>query len=241
MIELKQLTKTYGTKKKVCGVFDVNLCAADGAVTGILGLNGAGKTTLIKAICGIHCKTSGTILLDGMESTELALRAASGLVPEQPLLYESFTVQEFLYTAADLRGIPGADIPSAVRHVMAQCGLDEYAAARIATLSKGFRQRVSFAQAIIHNPSVLVLDEPAGGLDPAQIVQLRALIRKSAAKRTVILCTHLMQEAEALCDTIYVIAQGRIAAHGTTAQLCAQTKARNLEEAFLFLTGTAVP
>lgn len=236
MIELRQLTKTYGARKDARGVFNVDLQAPDGAITGILGLNGAGKTTLIKAVCGIHCKTSGKILLDGAEATELELRAASGLVPERPLLYESFTVREFLHTAAELRGIPKTDIPAAARHAIKKCKLEEYADTRISALSKGFCQRVSFAQATIHNPAVLVLDEPAGGLDPAQIVQTRALIRESAASRTVILCTHLMQEAEALCGTIYVISNGKIIAHGTAVQLCAQAKARSLEEAFLKLT-----
>jgi len=229
MLEFCQVTKQYGKKRAVS---DVSFVCADHAVTVLLGPNGAGKTTVLKAAAGIHDPTSGDIRIDGESAVgQPSLRSEkTAFVTELPVLPGHFTVKSYLKTLSNLYGNP--DVDSCIR----QCALEDVLSSKIRTLSKGYQQRVSFAAALLKNTGTVILDEPVSGLDPLQIVEMRSEIRRMAERRTVLLSTHLMQEAEVLADTIVIMYQGNIAAVGTKEQLIEQSGTSSLEEAYIALT-----
>ncbi|WP_294429983.1 ABC transporter ATP-binding protein [uncultured Treponema sp.] len=231
MIEIKSFSKKYSSHASGVAVKDFSMTCRKGEITGILGLNGAGKTTVLKAICGRHFATSGEILVDGVNVSENPekVRNLTGFVAEVPQFPEEFTVSEYLLMCAQLHGIK--KIPS-----LKNLSLEELLPKKIRTLSKGQRERVNFAQALIYEPSVLVLDEPASGLDPAQIINMRNLIKSLKNDHTIILSTHLMQEVESLCDFVYIIHNGRLAASGTKEDIASSFCCKNLEEAFFKIT-----
>ena len=242
MIELSSFSKSYSSKSAPAAA-DVSLTIADGSITGLLGPNGSGKTTIMKAICGFHFPTSGSITItapDGIrftteEAPELCMKYI-GYVPEIPLLPKDMRVLDFLRYAADTHGIPKDISPKACDRVIKECSLEKLLSKKIKTLSKGQQQRVSFAQAIIHNPTNLILDEPVSGLDPAQIIQMRELIQRLSKKTAILMSTHLLQEVYSLCSNICIISDGKIAASGTEEEISIAAGTKNLEEAFVKLT-----
>ncbi len=241
MIEVRNFRKIYSSKKLACD--GISFCARKGEIAVLLGSNGAGKTTLLKAMAGAHYATEGNILVtardgsvfDVAERSEEAKRL-TGFVSDEPLLYENFTVEEFLVSMARLRiQFAGkSELQGAVSRVASLCALEDVLFQRISSLSHGYRQRVNFAQAVIHRPEILIFDEPTTGLDPSQIREMRNLIKKLKASATIIFSTHIIQEAENLADEIFIINGGRIVASGTAAELVRSAHARNLEEAYMF-------
>ena len=229
MIEVRNLTKRYGD---IVAIRDISFTAAKGQILGFLGPNGAGKTTTMRIITGFMPATSGTVTVAGFDIFESSyeVRKRIGYLPENPPLYTDMTVKSYLQFVGRIRGIPRAELDDAVGRVLHKCGLTEVAGRVTGHLSKGFRQRVGLAQALIHNPAVLVLDEPTIGLDPRQIIEIRSLIRDLSGERTVILSTHILPEVAQLCDKVVIINSGRIAVEGNLAEL---TQGRSLEEVFL--------
>ena len=242
MIELKSFSKSYSSKSDFAAE-DVSLKIADGSITGLLGPNGSGKSTIMKAICGFHFPTSGTITIttpDGSQFTtdetpELCMKYI-GYVPEIPLLPKDMRVIDFLRYVADTHGIQKDKTEEACNLVIKECSIEKLLSKKIKTLSKGQHQRVSFAQAIIHNPPNLILDEPVSGLDPAQILQMRDLIKKLSKTKAVLMSTHILQEVRSLCDSLYIMSNGKITASGTEDQITKQAGSKSLEEAFIKLT-----
>lgn len=238
MIELVDFSKSY--EKNLFAVKNVNLKAENGQITGLLGLNGAGKTTIIKAITGNHFATSGEILITekngfkfNIEENIEKAKKIIGYVPEQIFFPNRLKVEEYISLVKMQFSVADEDLEKTVN----LCGLSEVLSKKIGTLSKGYRQRLGFAQALIHNPENIVLDEPVNGLDPAQIIQMRKLIKKIAETKTVIISTHLMQEVEALCTKIYILNNGSIAIDGTEQEILLKTGTKNIENAFLKATG----
>ena len=241
MIEVDSFTKIYGMKKSGGKAVDgVSFVARPRVITGLLGPNGAGKTTILKAICALHYPTEGAVRVMGrdVESFPVEVRSLVGYVSEQPALIGSLTTKEFLHYAGELRfaGRAGAVVADAVERVVEECQLQEVFHKPISHLSKGYRQRLSFAQALLHNPPVLVLDEPVSGLDPAQIRQMRDMIKRLGSEKTILLSTHLMQEVEALCQQVHIISRGRLVASGSAQEIAAATGTKSFEDAFLKLT-----
>ena len=248
MIELDNFTKHY-TSKSAPAADDVSLTIADGSITGLLGPNGSGKTTIMKAICGFHFPTSGSITITAPKNTDTGSATSfttdenpelcmkyTGYVPEIPLLPKDMRVLDLLRYAADTHGIPKEKTEEACELVIKECSLEKLLSKKIKTLSKGQQQRVSFAQAIIHNPPNLILDEPISGLDPAQILQMRDLIKKLAKTKAILMSTHILQEVRSLCDTLYIVSEGKITASGSEEEVTKQAGTKTLEEAFIKLT-----
>ncbi|MDR2952101.1 MAG: ATP-binding cassette domain-containing protein [Treponema sp.] len=223
MIEVKNLTKRYGG---VRAVTDVSFSVGEGQVLGFLGPNGAGKTTIMKILTGFHFPTSGTALIDGIPVDEdpVEVKKRVGYMPENVPLYGDMTVDEYLRFAAEARLIPRRERAAAIGACLEACSLTHYRGRKIETLSKGYRQRAGLAQAIIHNPPILILDEPTTGLDPNQIIEIRALIKELGKTKTVILCTHILQEVGAVCSQVLIINEGRIAAQGTPDEISGTMK-----------------
>lgn len=239
MIQTVNFTKKYGKKTAVDGV---NLSAEKGCVTGLLGPNGAGKTTILKAICGLHYATSGTVFVQDIDVAEnpVAVKEIVGYVSEQPALFGSYKVRDFLDYSAKIRLASSKKdkkfYAESVEKVTFLCNIQDVLDKKIRELSKGYRQRLSFAQALIHDPAVLVLDEPVSGLDPVQIHQMRSLIKNLAHSKTILLSTHLMQEVEALCQEVHIISKGKLVASGSVNQIAQASGCNTFEEAFLQLT-----
>ena len=229
MIEVKDLTKAYGSFVAVKGI---TFQAESGQILGFLGPNGAGKTTTMRIITGFMPATSGTVVIDGLDifANSLEARRLIGYLPETPPLYAEMRVEAYLRFVAKLRGVRRAEVEAATDHVIEVCGLSEMAHRICGQLSKGYRQRVGLAQALIHNPPVLVLDEPTIGLDPRQIHEIRELIRGLAGKRTIVLSTHILPEVSQICDRVVIINDGQIA---LAAQLAELPTGVTLEEVFL--------
>jgi ABC-2 type transport system ATP-binding protein len=229
MIEVRNLTKRYGD---VVAIRDISFTAATGQILGFLGPNGAGKTTTMRVITGFMPATSGTVKVAGYDifDDSLEVRKRIGYLPESPPLYNDMTVTAYLRFVGRIRGIAKAELGDSVDRVLRTCGLAEVADRVIGHLSKGFRQRVGLAQALVHNPGVLVLDEPTIGLDPRQIIEIRRLIRELSGERTVILSTHILPEVTQLCEKVVIINEGRIAVEDTLANL---TQDMTLEQVFL--------
>lgn len=193
-------------------VDDIDLVVSRGEVLGLLGVNGAGKTTTLRMIAGVLTPTSGSVRIDGAElaeQPELARRRI-GYLPERPPLHDELTVGEYLAFCARLRDIDRATVEAAVVDALASCDLTEQRQRLIGSLSQGFRQRVGIAQAIVHQPDIVVLDEPAAGLDPVQALALRALISDLGKTRAVILSTHLLNDVTACCDRVAILHHGRL-------------------------------
>ncbi len=214
MIEVRNLTRRYGPSTAVS---DVSFRVRAGVVAGLLGPNGAGKTTTLRMLCGCLGLSGGSIAIAGHDvaTDSRAARAAVGYLPETPPLYLDMTVRGYLDHAARLRLVPSASRGAAVARAVERTDLGDVQGRLIAHLSKGFRQRVGIAQALVHDPPVLVLDEPTSGLDPAQMAQMRALIDGLRGDHTVLLSTHLLSEVSASCDTVLILVGGRLVADGT--------------------------
>ena len=229
MIEVKSLTKVYGG---FAAVDDISFTVEPGQACGFLGPNGAGKTTTMRIITGYMPATKGTVNVGGFDVFEQSfeVRRRTGYLPEIPPLYVEMRVSAYLDHVAKLKALPHSARKGAVERVIDECGLKRVAHRLCGHLSKGFRQRVGLAQALIHEPSVLVLDEPTIGLDPAQITQIRSLIRDLAAHRTVVLSTHILPEVSQICEKVVIINEGHIALE---AQLAELTGERGLEEVYL--------
>ncbi len=220
MIEVEGLTKFYGNMP---GIQDVSFKVEEGEILGFLGPNGAGKSTTMRILTGYMPPTSGTVRLDGIDVIEkpLEVQARLGYLPENNPLYPEMTVLAYLDFVAAVKGLRGADKAAAIDRVVGGCGLGDVASRIIGHLSKGYRQRVGLAQALVNDPPILVLDEPTSGLDPAQIIEIRDLIRSLKGNHTIILSTHILPEVNVICDRVVVIHQGRIAADGALDALAA--------------------
>ena len=231
-IEVKNLSKQYGN---VQAVSDVSFSVGDQQVLGFLGPNGAGKTTIMKILTGFHFPSNGTAFVDGIsvEEQPLEIKKRIGYLPENVPLYGDLTVDEYLSFAADARFIPVQERPAAINASLEACGLTNYRSRKIETLSKGYRQRAGLAQAILHDPPILILDEPTTGLDPNQIIEIRSLIKELGKRKTVILSTHILQEVEAICTQVLIINDGRIAAQGSPEEIAGTMKGGDTWELIL--------
>lgn len=220
-IRAEHLTKRYGPQ---LAVDDVSFRVQAGEVVGFLGPNGAGKTTTMRMICGLITPDQGTVLMGGrmMGPGAVELRRAIGYLPESDPLYEDMPVLDLLRFGARLQGVPRNRVDRRVADMVEACGLGDEKHKRTGELSRGYRQRAGLAFALVHDPSVLILDEPTTGLDPNQIVEVRQLIRNLGKAKTVLFSTHILPEAEAVCDRLLIISKGRIAAKGTAGELRAQ-------------------
>ena len=210
MLEAKSLVRSYGDFK---AVDDVSFTIGDGQIVGLLGHNGAGKTTIMKMLSGYLEPDKGGVLFDGLSITEdlTSFQYQLGYLPESLPVYHDMVVADYLDYAADLKGLDPSDKRSEIKRVVQETGIQEKILAPISTLSRGYKQRVGVAQAILGNPKLLILDEPTNGLDPSQTEQMRTLIRQIAQRATVILSTHIMQEVEALCQRVLILKSGRLA------------------------------
>jgi ABC-2 type transport system ATP-binding protein len=218
MIKIENLTKYYGDFKAVDNIsFTVN----DGEILGFLGPNGAGKTTTLKMLTCFMPPSQGRILFNNLDVNEhsMEIRKMIGYLPENAPLYEYMSVQEYLDYICDMREITGQKRKERMDAMIDTCGLAKMIGKDIGDLSKGYRQRVGIAQAMIHEPEILILDEPTVGLDPNQIVEIRNLIKQVGQKKTVILSTHILSEVEATCNRVVIISSGEIVADGTTESL----------------------
>ncbi len=227
MIQLSQVTKAYGGVKAVDGI---SLSIPSGQILGFLGPNGAGKTTTMRMITCYMPPTSGKIIVDGLDTEEqsLEIRKKIGYLPEMAPVYPDMNVVDYLNYAADLRHIEKDVRAKRLKSVIDRCGLSAVLNKDIGQLSKGYRQRVGLAQAMIHDPEIVVLDEPTAGLDPNQIVEIRTLIKEVGREKTVILSTHILSEVQATCARIVIINQGRIVADDTPEGLQASAKGRSV-------------
>ena len=209
MIEIRNLTRRYGS---VQALSHVNLRVEEGCILGLLGQNGAGKTTLLNILTGYLAPTEGQVLLDGYDPLlEPAMaKRRLGYLPEQPPLYDEMTVQEYLRFAAELKGVESRGIAAHVDEVMALTGLTAMRRRLIGHLSKGYRQRAGMAQALCGDPDILVLDEPTVGLDPKQVTEMRALIRKLGQGRTIVFSSHILSEVQQLCDHVVILDHGEV-------------------------------
>ena len=233
MIEVSHLTKQYGNH---LAVDDVSFTVADGQICGLLGPNGAGKSTIMNILTGYLSATSGQVTVAGHPLPEEAdaAKACVGYLPEQPPLYPEMTVQEYLTFAAELKGVKKADRKEQVRRAARRTGLEAVLPRLIRSLSKGYKQRVGIAQALLGSPRLIILDEPTVGLDPAQVIEIRKLIRELGRAHTVILSSHILSEVQAVCQQILILSKGHLAAAGSLEELTADGK--SLEEVFLELT-----
>ena len=236
MIEVKGLVKTYGNKRAVDGVsFKVN----PGDILGFLGPNGAGKSTTMKMITGFIRPDAGTATVAGIDVAQdpVAVKAKIGYLPESAPAYGEMTVVEFLRFIAEVRGFRAKpEREERVERAIARTHLDPVRRQTIETLSKGYKQRVGFAQALLHEPPCLVLDEPTDGLDPNQKNEVRALIQTMAQDRAVILSTHILEEVEAICTRIILISQGKVVVDETPEAFRARKPGARLDEIFRSLT-----
>ena len=233
MIEVSHLTKQYGNH---LAVDDVSFTVADGQICGLLGPNGAGKSTIMNILTGYLSATSGQVTVAGHplpEETDAA-KACVGYLPEQPPLYPEMTVQEYLTFAAELKGVKKAERKEQVCRSARRTGLEAVLPRLIRSLSKGYKQRVGIAQALLGSPRLIILDEPTVGLDPAQVIEIRKLIRELGRAHTVILSSHILSEVQAVCQQILILSKGHLAAAGSLEELTADGK--SLEEVFLELT-----
>ncbi len=229
MIKVRDLSKRYG---EYLAVDRASFTAEKGEILGFLGPNGAGKTTTMRIITGFLPATSGTVEVAGFDvfDNTREVQKRIGYLPERPPLYNDMTVTSYLEFVGRIKGVARADLPEATERVVEKCGLSGVTRRVLGHLSKGFRQRVGLAQALIHDPSVLVLDEPTIGLDPRQIIEIRAMIRAMAGERTVILSTHILPEVAQLCQKVVIINDGRIAVEDRVDNL---TRELTLEDVFL--------
>ena len=234
MIAVEHLTKRYGN---VLAVDDVSFTVNKGEILGFLGPNGAGKTTTMRVLTGYMPATEGRAVVAGYDVFDQPLEAKrrTGYLPETPPLYPDMTVREYLTFVAKIKGVPGRDRKTRVEQAMARTWVAEMAGRSCGKLSKGYRQRVGLAQALIHNPEVLILDEPTAGLDPKQIIETRRLIKELAGDHTIILSTHILPEVAQTCQRVVIINKGRVVAVDTPANLT--SRLRGSETMFVQLDG----
>src|SRR5258705_9210267 len=221
MLEVSQVSKIYGTRTVVdC----VSFAVSKGEILGFLGPNGAGKTTTMRIVTGYVPPTSGTAKVAGFDVLEhpLEVKGRIGYLPEHPPLYREMLVRSYLEFVARIRAVPRRQVKARVDRALERCGLGTVSGRLIGLLSKGFQQRVGLAQAILHEPDLLILDEPTVGLDPSQIREIRQLIKSFAGEHTVILSTHILAEVTMTCDRVLIINEGRIAAEDTMQALAAR-------------------
>ena len=223
MIDVRNLSKSYGN---VQAVTDVSFTVGNQQVLGFLGPNGAGKTTIMKILTGFHYPSGGSAVVDGfsVDDDPLEIKKRIGYLPENVPLYGDLTVEEYLYFTAAARLIPKRKRKEAVEESMKTCAIATHRGLKIETLSKGYRQRTGLAQAILHDPPILILDEPTTGLDPNQIIEIRSLIKELGKRKTVILSTHILQEVEAICSAVLIINDGKIAAQGKPEEIAGSIK-----------------
>ena len=221
MIEVEHLSKLYGSTSAIA---DVTFSVEPGEILGFLGPNGAGKTTTMRILAGYLPATSGTAKVAGFEVHEnsMAVRQRIGYLPESPPLYPDMTVEGYLSFVAQIKGVNAGDRPQRIQSALTRCNLLEKRKTIIRKLSKGFRQRVGIAQAIVHDPPVIILDEPTVGLDPRQIIEVRNLIKNLAGDHTVILSTHILPEVSMTCSRVAIINHGQVVATNTPERLMTQ-------------------
>ncbi|MFQ5684209.1 MAG: ABC transporter ATP-binding protein [Candidatus Binatia bacterium] len=229
MVEVSGLTKYYG---EVRAIHDVSFTAQRGEILGFLGPNGAGKTTTMRILAGFMQATDGMATVEGYDVFKEAheVRRRIGYLPENPPLYLNMTVSSYLKFVGRIKGVTRKAISGALEEVLERCSLTEVATRLLGHLSRGYRQRVGLAQALIHNPPVLIMDEPTIGLDPKQIIEIRSLIKALAGERTVILSTHILPEVSQICDKFIIINEGQVVAEKNMADLAEDS---TLEEVFL--------
>jgi len=218
MIEVSGLTKYYGSSR---AIYDLDFTIESGQIVGFLGLNGAGKSTALKILAGFLLPTSGSVKLEGIDllARPEQLRSRIGFLPEQPALYGEMTVRGFLAYLARLRRYPAASVSKRVELVAERTGLSEVLDDLISTLSLGYRRRAGIAQAIVHDPALVILDEPISGLDPVQIVEMRRLIRDLGGEHTILISSHILTEVEETCDSLVVLRNGELVAQGSEEDL----------------------
>jgi ABC-2 type transport system ATP-binding protein len=221
VIEVQNLTKRYG---RVTAVDDISFRVERGEILGFLGPNGAGKTTTMRILTGYMPATEGKALVAGFDVFDQPIEAKrrTGYLPETPPLYPDMTVHEYLSFVAKIKGVPPAERRQRVQQVMVRTRIDDMASRLTSKLSKGYRQRVGLAQALIHNPDVLILDEPTAGLDPKQIIETRQLIKQLAGDHTIVLSTHILPEVAQTCERVVIINKGRVVAVDTPDNLTAR-------------------
>lgn len=218
MIEVRHLTRYYG---EFAALDDVSFSVAEGRIVGLLGLNGAGKSTTLKILAGLIPPSSGTVTLDGVDlvAEPERLRSRIGYLPEDPPLYVDMRIEDFVRYIGRLKGMSADRVEARLDEVLATADLLDRRKQVIGTLSHGYRKRVGIAQAIIHDPRLVILDEPISGLDPVQIVEMRKVIRRLAAGRAVIVSSHILSEVEQTCDWLLVLRDGQLVAQGTEEEL----------------------
>ncbi|MBN4006922.1 ABC transporter ATP-binding protein [Nostoc sp. LPT] len=221
MIEVEHLSKIYGSTPAIT---DVTFSVEPGEILGLLGPNGAGKTTTMRILAGYLPATNGNARIAGYDVHEnsLAVRQRIGYLPETPPLYPDMTVEGFLHFVARIKGVPGGDRPNKVTAAIERCNLEDKRRVIIRKLSKGYRQRVGIAQAIVHDPPAIILDEPTVGLDPRQIIEVRNLIKSLAGTHTIILSTHILPEVSMTCSRVAIINRGKVVATNTPENLMTQ-------------------
>ena len=214
IVKVKHLSHRYSVQ---WAIRDINFEITENGIYGLLGSNGAGKSTTMNIMCGVLKQTEGEVFIKGVSMRENPVEAKRyiGFLPQKPPLYNDLTVEEFLAFTANIRRIPTGEVAEAIKVVMGRCGLSHFRKRLVRNLSGGYQQRLGIAQAIIHNPAFVVLDEPTNGLDPNQIVEIRHLIKEIAEERTVILSTHILSEVQATCDYIRMIEEGQVVFAGT--------------------------
>ena len=223
-IKVSAVTKEFGKQK---ALDEVSFEVLSGSVVGFLGPNGAGKSTMMKIITGFIPQTTGIVEVNGIniENQEQDIRRVIGYLPESNPLYTDLYVKEYLAFVANIYNL-GSNTDKRVKELIELTGIGHEQNKKIGALSKGYRQRVGLAQALVHNPSVLILDEPTSGLDPNQIVEIRKLIKDIGKEKTVLLSTHIMQEVEAICEKIIIINKGKVVADGSTQEIITQSSAK---------------
>jgi ABC-2 type transport system ATP-binding protein len=229
MIDVANLSKSYGDYRAVS---DVSFSAEKGQIVGFLGPNGAGKTTTIRMLATYLPPSSGRARIAGYDIVSQAdeVRKRIGYLPENPPLYPEMTVREYLKFIAEIKGVPRAQTTERIEQVMEQCFIADVRNKLCQHLSRGYRQRVGLAQAIIHQPDVIILDEPTSGLDPKQIIEIRQLIRSLGESHTVLLSTHILPEVSMVCNKVVIINRGRVVIESLLNQL---TREKDLEQIFL--------
>lgn len=231
IVRIQKLSHRY---TKDWAVRDVSFDIPKTGIVGLLGSNGAGKSTCMNIMCGVLFPTEGDVLIDGcsIRRQPLAAKARLGFLPQRSPLYPELTIEEYLVYCAKLRGLPSGGTDKAVKQAMERCGIAHFSNRLISALSGGYRQRCGLAQAILHRPALVVLDEPTNGLDPVQILAVRELIREIGHEHTVLLSTHVLPEVEALCDHIHMIERGRIVFEGSLDRFANVVEPRSLVAVF---------
>lgn len=235
MLEVKSITKRFGD---FTAVNDISFNAEKGEILGFLGPNGAGKSTTMKIITGFLSPSSGSAHLCGHDvlSDKLSVQKNLGYVPENAPLYEEMYVQEFLNFIGKMRNISPSEIEDKIEKTLSMCSIKDVEFQKIETLSKGYKRRVSLAQALLHDPSVLILDEPTDGLDPNQKHDVRALIQKISKEKTILISTHILEEVEEICSRCIIIGQGKILFEGTPTDLKSKSTSGRMQDVFRAIT-----